>query len=97
METRVLLQEWFSFWASRASSADDVECSFSVLQDNKGKTLLWKKYVPYLSVLKPGSYTSRGSNILRLVKLRCARLNIVLIEMGRLARLYAGSKIIYKK
>ena len=54
-------------------------------------------YIPYLSVLKPGSYTSRGSNIRRVVKLCRAHLNIVLVEMGRRARLYAGSKIIYKK
>ena len=54
-------------------------------------------YVPYLSVLKPGSYTSRGSNIRRVVKLRRVRLNVVLVETGRRARLDAGSKIIYKK
>ena len=48
--------------------------------------------VPYLSVLKPGSYTSRGSNIRRVVTLRRARLNVVLDEMGRRARLDARSK-----
>ena len=53
--------------------------------------------IPYLSVLKPGSYTSRGSNIRQVVKLRRAHLDIVLVETGRRARLDTGSKIIYKK